>query len=112
MESRRECDARAFVSLFGGHLQRASHPLRSRLLHADRVYPGLVVHGPLQATLLLDLATEGRDGVPPQLLSFRGAQPLFDGAAFSLSARESGSGLELWTESAAGRQAMTATANW
>jgi 3-methylfumaryl-CoA hydratase len=88
-------------------------------IHYDRAYctqvedyPGLVARGPLQATLLLDLATEARDGVPPQSFSFRGAQPLFDGAPFSVNARESESGLELWTPNAIGRQAMTATANW
>lgn len=88
-------------------------------IHYDRAYctqiegyPGLVVHGPLQATLLMDLATEARHGVPPQSFSFRGAQPLFDGAPFSVNARELESGLELWTQDAAGRLAMVAMANW
>jgi 3-methylfumaryl-CoA hydratase len=75
-------------------------------------YPGLVVHGPLQATLLMELATEARDGAPPRSFTFRGAQPLFDGAPFSVNAREAGAGLELWTQDAAGRQTMTASALW
>ncbi|QUJ75724.1 MaoC family dehydratase N-terminal domain-containing protein [Sulfitobacter albidus] len=39
-------------------------------------YPDLVVHGPLQATLLMDLATRHR-GRAPSMFSFRGLHPVF-----------------------------------
>ncbi len=75
-------------------------------------YPGLVVHGPMQATLLLLLATEIRGGRPPKAFSFRSVAPLFDGAAFRLEASEQGDGLQLWTADRGMRKAMTAVATW
>jgi 3-methylfumaryl-CoA hydratase len=54
-------------------------------IHYDRryateveAYGGLVVHGPLQAALLLDLATTMRDGAPPDEFEFRAMRPLLD----------------------------------
>jgi hydroxyacyl-ACP dehydratase HTD2-like protein with hotdog domain len=45
----------AAVPLFGDHLQRPPHPLRPSLCDRRvRAMPGLVVHGPMQATLLLN----------------------------------------------------------
>lgn len=76
----------------------------------EEFYPGLVVHGPLQATLLLNLATAMQDGRPPGLFRFRGVHPLFDGAAFTVNARRDGDRLDLWTADATGRKTMTATA--
>lgn len=74
-------------------------------------YPGLVVHGPLQATLLLHFAgAMGRGS--PKAFGFRSAAPLFDGAAFSLNALDGDVGSELWTANGAGRVAMTAEATW
>ena len=81
-----------------------------RYCQEEESYPGLVVHGPLQATLLLHLATDMRGGDPPPSFSFRGVRPLFDGGAFSVNGRSDGDGLELWTADAAGRPAMTARA--
>lgn len=75
-------------------------------------YPGLVVHGPLQATMLLQFATELRDGRVPGTFSFRSVAPLFDGRAFELAASETATGLHLWTADPDGRQAMTAEALW
>jgi 3-methylfumaryl-CoA hydratase len=49
-------------------------------------YPGLVVHGPLLATLLADLLR--RNGVRETLrrFEFRARKPLFDTAAFDVAA--------------------------
>jgi 3-methylfumaryl-CoA hydratase len=74
-------------------------------------YPGLVVHGPLQATLLLHLAAEAK-GAPPAVFSFRGVSPFFDGQELLVNARENEGGLALWTSDVAGRQAMVAEARW
>ncbi|UFN49484.1 MaoC family dehydratase N-terminal domain-containing protein [Roseomonas sp. OT10] len=88
-------------------------------IHYDRAYcieeegyPGLVVHGPLQATLLVELAAEAKGGQPPRRFEFRGVRPLFDGAAFSVNAAEAEGGLDLWTADAAGHTTMTAMARW
>jgi 3-methylfumaryl-CoA hydratase len=72
-------------------------------------YPGLVVHGPLQAALLCDYATELR-GTPPRRFGFRGLAPLFDDDGFSLHAVETEGGLKLWTAKADGTVCMEAAA--
>lgn len=74
-------------------------------------YPGLIVHGPLQAVLLCDYATELR-GAPPSRFSFRGLSPLFDDDAFSLHASEESAGLKLWTAKQDGPLCMFAEASW
>lgn len=82
-----------------------------RYCQEEEHYPGLVVHGPLQATLLLDLVRSLSDGRPLRSFRFRGVHPLFDGAPFSVNGRHSGAQrLELWVADAAGRQAMAAEA--
>ncbi len=72
-------------------------------------YPGLVVHGPLQATLLLQFAAEIL-GCAPSRFTFRGLQPLFDFEAFRLCARRAETGLHLWIDTADGKQTMEAEA--
>ncbi len=75
-------------------------------------YPGLVVHGPLQATWLLHYAADLHDKKRPKNFEFRSTAPLFEGAALRLCAAETPSGLRLWTADAAGRPAMSAEATW
>jgi len=74
-------------------------------------YPGLVVHGPLLATLLADLA---RDRLAPAQLatfSFRAVSPLFDTAAFAVCGRREPDGTaRLWAQDADGNLAMEASA--
>jgi 3-methylfumaryl-CoA hydratase len=74
-------------------------------------YPGLIVHGPLLATLLADLA---RDHVAPAELatfSFRAAAPLFDTAPFAVCGRREPDGaVRLWAQDADGHLAMEASA--
>jgi 3-methylfumaryl-CoA hydratase len=74
-------------------------------------YPGLIVHGPLQATLLVEFAASIR-GVGPKVFSFRALNPLFDGQEFALNAAASKAGLDLWISGPGGRTAMAATAEW
>jgi 3-methylfumaryl-CoA hydratase len=96
---------------FNGH---RIHYDRSYCIEAEG-YPGLIVHGPLQATLLVELAASARDGRAPRFFEFRGARPLFDGAPFSVNAIEAdggGGGLELWAADEQGRTTMTAKAGW
>lgn len=78
----------------------------------EESYPGLVVHGPLQATLLVEFATELKGGRPPAAFDFRGVSPLFDGPDFTLNASTADGGLRLWTANAEGRTTMEAKAVW
>lgn len=71
-------------------------------------YPGLVVHGPLLATLLLELATEIAGA--PRRFDFRARAPVFAGETFAACAEEGGG--RLWVAGADGRLAMTAEAGW
>tara|TARA_R110000868_G_scaffold142806_3_gene360305 strand:+ start:196 stop:1032 length:837 start_codon:yes stop_codon:yes gene_type:complete len=75
-------------------------------------YPGLVVHGPLQATLLLHLAAQvGRRA--PDMFQFRSLSTLYDRDEMFLNAGTLSSGrLSLWTSRAAGPVAMQAEAQW
>jgi len=73
-------------------------------------YPGLVVHGPLQATLLIDLAATAL-GAVPRRFEFRSVRPLFDGAGFTVNAAEEPDRrLALWVSDDRGYTTMTATA--
>lgn len=89
-------------------------------IHYDRAYAteqedyeGLVVHGPLQATLLLHLAADLRDGNAPRRFAYRGVSPLFDGVPFELCGRlVSPQGAECWSRTTDGRLAMKANAEW
>ena len=75
-------------------------------------YTGLVVHGPLQATMMLEYAAQLR-GNPPKTFTFRGVSPMMDGAAFTVNAATAtDGGLDLWTAAADGRLCMQAQANW
>ena len=75
-------------------------------------YPGLIFHGPLQATFIVELAANLHGGKPPKKLSYRGLQPLFEGSEFSINANTSGNGMELWIANAEGQPTMKGTANW
>jgi 3-methylfumaryl-CoA hydratase len=69
-------------------------------------YPGLIVHGPLIATLLLDLV---RRQAPERRLarfSFRAVSPLFDIAPFTVNGVPDGDGAKLWAANDAGGLAM------
>ncbi|WP_448188597.1 FAS1-like dehydratase domain-containing protein [Azospirillum sp. sgz301742] len=59
-------------------------------------YPGLVVQGPLIATLLLDLAGRVRPGRILARFAYRVLAPVFDTGSFTLNARPEGDGLALW----------------
>ena len=71
-------------------------------------YDGLVVHGPLTASLLADLAV--RVGGELTTFSFRGVSPLIDTAPFTIHARTEDDGTRLWAANPTGGLAMTATA--
>ncbi|MDL1859678.1 acyl-CoA dehydrogenase [Betaproteobacteria bacterium PRO7] len=73
-------------------------------------YPGLVVHGPLQATLLLDLLDRELPAARVARFAFRALAPLFDTAPFDVCGAPEGDRVRLWTQGPDGRIAMDATA--
>jgi 3-methylfumaryl-CoA hydratase len=75
-------------------------------------YPGLIFHGPLQATFMVELAAKLHGGKPPKKFSYRGLQPLFEGSEFSINANSTDNGMELWTANSAGQPTMKGTATW
>lgn len=88
----------------------------SHRIHYDRPYatgeegyPGLVVHGPLTATLLLDLAARQLGPNRLKSFTFRGVAPAFAGTPLDLVGRETEGAVELAAIDANGRIVMTAT---
>jgi len=75
-------------------------------------YSGLLVHGPLQASMLLEFAAALRGGERPRRFAFRAVGPLFDGEAFTVNARKSSGRFDLWCANAGGGVTMQATAEW
>ena len=75
-------------------------------------YPGLVVHGPLIATLLVDLLRRQMPGARLASFEFRAVRPVFDVAPFKLHGSPSADGrtVNLWTEGYEGWLTMQATA--
>ncbi len=74
-------------------------------------YPGLIVHGPLIATLLVDLARDHAAGREISSFTFRAVAPLFDIAPFAICGRPGENGtITLWAQDAQGALAMEATA--
>jgi 3-methylfumaryl-CoA hydratase len=66
---------------FNGHRIHYDYPYATQ----EEGYAGLVVHGPMQATLMLNLAAQKMKGLPKRF-SYRGQNPLIAGQAFGVSA--------------------------
>lgn len=89
-------------------------------IHYDREYaqneegyPGLVVHGPLTAVLLLHLSTSLRPSSQLRQFTFRGLAPIFDLAPFRLVAvPESATHIHLEAQRADGTAALQAAATF
>jgi 3-methylfumaryl-CoA hydratase len=74
-------------------------------------YRGLVVHGPLTATLLLDLAQRELGDNALKTFAFRGISPAICGEDLHLVMRGAGPEIKLGAFAADGRQVMSATAS-
>jgi len=88
-------------------------------IHYDRKYvtevegyPGLIVHGPMIATLLLDLLRSQRPDAVVRRYEFRAVRPLFDIHSFDVCGEPSADGksVRLWAKDHEGWLAMDATA--
>jgi 3-methylfumaryl-CoA hydratase len=75
-------------------------------------YPGLVVHGPLLATLLAELVRTNLPQATLTRFTFRAVSPVFDTAPFSVCGKPDADGktIHLWVKDATGALAMSATA--
>ncbi|MEZ5807848.1 MAG: MaoC family dehydratase N-terminal domain-containing protein [Zhengella sp.] len=75
-------------------------------------YPGLVVHGPLTATLLIDLVGRELPGARISAFSFRARSPLFDGNRMVLNGEppDAEGRIRLWATNHEGGLAMEAEA--
>ena len=89
---------------FNGHRIHYDHPY----VTAVEGYPGLVVHGPLMATLMLDLLRRERPDAFLRRFSFRATAPLFAGEPLTVHARPEPAGelIKTWVEGPDGRLAM------
>jgi len=76
-------------------------------------YPGLIVHGPLQTTLLLDLCRR-HEKRPVKRLEYRALHPVFHTERFTVNGNPGaeGNNVDLWTANAASNYAMTGTATF
>ena len=73
----------------------------------EEAYPALVVHGPLQATLLADLAAKNLTA-PITGFDFRGQSPAFDNVPLHVCGDPTADGASVWTEQG-DRRNMVAT---
>ena len=75
-------------------------------------YPGLIVHGPLIATLLTELLRKNVPDARLATFSFRAISPLLDTASFEVCGRPDvdGKTVHLWARNMEGGLAMQATA--
>lgn len=90
---------------FNGH---RIHYDRRYVTHTEG-YPGLVVHGPLLATLMAGLGERRFAPRPAASFSFRALKPVFDLHPFEVCGRRDGAdAIELWVRDHEGHRAMTA----
>ncbi|MNF42750.1 hypothetical protein D3C84_238130 [compost metagenome] len=92
---------------FNGHRIHYDRPYAT----SEEGYPGLVVHGPLIATMLMNLLRDECPQAQVRAFSFRAVRPLFDMRPFRLCGRpESDRVIQLWAEDAEGFLCMDARA--
>jgi 3-methylfumaryl-CoA hydratase len=86
-------------------------------IHYDRKYatevegyPGLVVHGPLIATLLMDLVRRHAPDAEVATFRFKAVRPTFDPHPFRVNGRREGNHVKLWAQDHEGWLTMDAAA--
>jgi len=92
---------------FNGHRFHYDHPYATGV----EGYAGLVVHGPLQATLLYNMAAV-LGGQVPARFRYRGMRPLIAGQTFKVRGARTEHGLDCWTEDARGRTCLESHATF
>lgn len=91
-----------------------SHRIHYDREHAIQVegHRGLVVHGPLIATMLVDLLGRNTGWRPLRSFAFKALSPLYDIAPFEISGRLQDARAALWAHTEAGDLAVTAQAEF
>jgi 3-methylfumaryl-CoA hydratase len=86
-------------------------------IHYDRKYvtevegyPGLIVHGPLIATLLMDLLRRNAPDARVASFRFKAVRPTFDLHPFKVNGRRDGNHVKLWAQDHEGWLTMDAEA--
>jgi 3-methylfumaryl-CoA hydratase len=86
-------------------------------IHYDRKYvtevegyPGLIVHGPLIATLLMDLVRRNAPEAQVATFRFKAVRPTFDLNPFRVNGRRGGNTVKLWAQDHEGWLTMDASA--
>lgn len=93
---------------FNGHRIHFDRPY----VTGEEGYPGLVVHGPLIATLLTELVREHRPDARITSFRFRAQRPTFDGHPMRVNGQpsEDGRSVRLWAQDHEGWLTMSAEA--
>ncbi|MBB5448238.1 MULTISPECIES: MaoC family dehydratase N-terminal domain-containing protein [unclassified Paraburkholderia] len=93
---------------FNGHRIHYDHPYVTQV----EGYPGLVVHGPLIATLLVDLVRRELPQATLQSFAFRALRPTFADLPFVVCGKPAADGktIDLWAKDHEGYLTMRATA--
>ncbi len=73
-------------------------------------YEGLIFHGPLTATLLVNLALRNNKNKTISSFAFKAHQPLFDTEPFEIDGLNTSDGSEMWASTPEGDLAMEAKA--
>lgn len=88
-------------------------------IHYDREYvmgvegyPGLVAHGPLIATLLLDNLVRWKPAASLAKFAYRARSPLFEGSRFDVCVKATPTGARLWAQTPGAPIAMEGAASF
>ncbi|MBF5011791.1 FAS1-like dehydratase domain-containing protein [Burkholderia pseudomultivorans] len=90
---------------FNGH---RIHYDRPYAMHEEG-YPGLVVHGPLIAMLLMEELRRRHPGKTIRAFDFKAVSPLFDTAPFTVNGKLEGHTARVWARGPQGQLAMQAS---
>ncbi|MFL9920625.1 MaoC family dehydratase N-terminal domain-containing protein [Paraburkholderia fungorum] len=93
---------------FNGHRIHYDYPYVTEV----EGYPGLIVHGPLIATLLVDLVRREQPNATLQSFAFKALRPTFAGQPFAVCGKPAADGktIDLWAKDHEGYLTMRATA--
>lgn len=92
---------------FNPHRIHYDHPYATQV----EGYPGLLVHGPLIATLLMDLVRREAPEAVVRELAFKAIRPTYEGRPMRVNGRRTGGTVALWAQDHEGCLTMEACAS-
>lgn len=93
---------------FNGHRIHYDHPYTTQ----DEGYPGLIVHGPLLATLMVGLVRRELPEARVSRFAFRALRPIFDLRPFTVCGSPQDRRADLWVTDPDGFLAMQGETSW